>query len=110
VDGRGVAVAFEGPAVDDFAAFLGDGFQFDEGAFWLEADLFFEFALGGGEGFFASLNFAFGDGPGAEVAVLPEGASRMREEKFQFVSPYAIHQQASADFCHGRNDSDFLGG
>src|SRR5689334_22890570 len=80
---RRVAFAFKGPRMNNLTAFLGDGVEFDESAIRFEADFLFEFALGGEERFFARLDFAFGNGPCARVAVFPEGSARMREQKFE---------------------------
>jgi len=103
---RGVALAFKRPGVDDLAAFLGDGLQFEKISLRFEADLFLEFAFGGTKRFFAGMNFAFGNGPCACVPLFPKRASGMRQEKFQFASTRTIHQQTSADLCHAAQFSE----
>ena len=63
------------------------------------AELFLEFAFGGGEGVvFAGVEDAFGDGPGAFVLVGPKGAAGVGEEDLEMAGAAAVHQEASADF------------
>jgi hypothetical protein len=78
-----VEVAGDRPGIDAFAAFLANGVERFEVSLEVDAGLFVEFADGGVEGGFVSGDLAFGDGPGAGVFVLPEGASGVDEEDFE---------------------------
>ena len=57
-----------------------------------------EFPPGGSEGIFTDFVFAFGDGPGAEVLVLPEGAAGMDEKHFKPAAVLSVKQNSGVSF------------
>src|SRR5262245_23347705 len=99
-DGRGVAVALEGPGCHYLAARLLDRRQGDEGAARLDPCLLPELARGGDEPLLAGVVLSLGNRPGAEVLVLPEWAARVDEQHFQLASVPTEHEQAPALLRH----------
>ena len=98
-----VEIPFDRPGMDDLAALLLHRRQRDEIAGGDETGFLGELALRGRQEVEARLHQAFGDGPGAIVALGPVGAARVGEQDLQACrSPE--HQQARAHVrmpCHG---------
>ena len=122
LDGRGIAdevggveIAFQGPGGDDFAAELLDVTE-GQVEVWSagrghEAGFFAEFASGGFEDVFSGDDVAFGDGPGAEVAVGPEGSAGVGEQDLRTRAVVAaVKEESGAVFGGPRMVSGRLQG
>ena len=83
--------------MNQLAGLLAHAAEGEERAEGLDAGLFFELATGGVEEVLAFLDDALGDGPGAGVAVAPEGPAGMCEEYFDGVTRTSEEQEPGAD-------------
>src|SRR5215831_3323992 len=99
-DGRSVAVALESPGRDHLAARLLYRCEGDEGPARFDPRLLAELARGGDERLLARVVLSFGNGPGAEVLVLPERAARMDEQHLKLAAAPTEHEQTSALLRH----------
>src|SRR5215467_11618289 len=99
-DGRGVTVTLEGPGRHHLAARLLHRREGDEGPARLDPRLLPELARGRDERLLAGVVLSLGNGPGAEVLVLPERAARMDEQHFQLAAAPTEHEQTSALLRH----------
>ena len=97
----GIAVALEGPGLDDLAALLLDGLQGPERPPRFQARLLLELPLGRDQQIFVAVRFAFGDRPRPIVLVDEIGAARMGQEDFEDSILDAKHQQSGAESGHG---------
>src|ERR1019366_6573390 len=79
-----IAVALEGPSVNDLASLLRNRRQSDEWTRCRDAAFLLEFPLGGFEQIFTWLDLALGNRPSAVILVLEIGATRMGKEHLQF--------------------------
>jgi len=76
----GIAVAFEGPGVNHFAAALDDLAERQVRAARLKAGFFDEFALGGRQGILTRVHAALGNRPRSIIAVRPVRTARVAEQ------------------------------
>ena len=111
-DGRGIAdqvgrfeVALKSPGGDDFAAELLDVSKGQvtvwSGGRWREAGFFAELAAGGFENVFSGDDVAFGDGPGADVAMGPEGSAGVGEQDLEARAGEAAEKEESGAVSGG---------
>src|SRR5262249_55075400 len=97
-----IAVALDGPGVDDLPALLGHVAQRDEGALHAQTRLLLELAPRGGQLVLALRPLALGDRPGPEVLLRPVGTARMDEQDLEQAAAAAVHQEARAHARHQR--------
>jgi hypothetical protein len=100
-NGRGIAVAGEGPRVYPLSGFLPDWLELEEGGLGTKACLFLEFASGHVEQWLVRLGLALGNGPGAEIFLAKERTARMDQQNFDRGTTEAKQQEASAHSGHG---------
>ena len=99
---RRITIAGAGPGVYDFAPFLLDRLEWDEGAGGLQAGLFFEFAARDREQVFVVIGLALGDRPASGVFVAKERPAGMNQQHFDVVVSNAIEQNSRADLGHDK--------
>ena len=101
LDRAHIEIAFDGKGDDALSALLDHLAQGQRNTpRRTAAKLLRKFAQRSSLGFLARIIFAFGDRPCFEVAIAPEGSTRMDKKHFENPVPAAIDKQAGTGFGH----------